>query len=138
MIDPLPQLFVNVVTHSEGDRRRQKQMHQRDEQARWFNIRRDHSHTRQDLFIYDRFIQLCDPNKTGHTGTKRHYPSFVSFVGDTSAGKSTLVRAMLLMGIANPARYTTPMDELDCHNESALENLVSAMDQRTKNGPVTR
>lgn len=138
MIDPLPQLFVNVVTHSEGDRRKQKQMHQRDEQARWFNIRRDPSHTRQDLFIYDRFIQLCDPNKTGNTGTKRHYPSFVSFVGDTSAGKSTLVRAMLLMGIANPARYTAPVDDLDCHNESALENLVSAMDHRTRDGPVTR
>lgn len=137
-IDPLPQLFVDVVTHSEGDRHKQKQMHQRDEQARWFNIRRDHSIGRQDLFIHDRFIQLCDPNKTGNTDTKRHYPSFVSFVGDTSVGKSTLVRAMLLMGIANPSRYIAPSEELDPHNEGALKNLVAAMDRRTKDGPVTR
>ena len=69
-------------------------MHQRDEQARWFHIRRDHFHGRPDLFIYDRFIQLCDPTKSGNTDTKRHYPSFVSFVGDTSVGKSTLVKVL--------------------------------------------
>ncbi|OIW34180.1 hypothetical protein CONLIGDRAFT_677892 [Coniochaeta ligniaria NRRL 30616] len=137
-IDPLPQLFVDVVTHSEGDRHKQKQMHQRDEQARWFNIRRDHFQGRPDLFIYDRFIQLCDPTKSGNTDTKRHYPSFVSFVGDTSVGKSTLVRSMLLMGIANPTRYIAPSDDLDPYDEGALKNLVAAMDQRTKDGPVTR
>lgn len=137
-IDPLPQLFVDVVTHSEGDRHKQKQMHQRDEQARWFNIRRDHFHGRPDLFIYDRFIQLCDPTKSGNTDTKRHYPSFVSFVGDTSVGKSTLVRSMLLMGIANPTRYIAPSDDLEPYDEAALKNLVAAMDQRTRDGPVTR
>jgi hypothetical protein len=113
-------------------------MHQRDEQARWFNIRRDHYHGRPDLFIYDRFIQLCDPNKSGNTDTKRHYPSFVSFVGDTSVGKSTLVRSMLLMGIANPARYTASGADADHHEEGALNNLVTAMSQRTNDGPVTR
>ncbi|KAJ9144763.1 hypothetical protein NKR19_g6375 [Coniochaeta hoffmannii] len=137
-IDPLPQLFVDVVTHSEGDRHKQKQMHQRDEQARWFNIRRDHFHGRPDLFIYDRFIQLCDPTRSGNTDTKRHYPSFVSFVGDTSVGKSTLVRSMLLMGIANPTRYIAADDDLDPCDETALKNLVAAMDQRTSDGPVTR
>lgn len=137
-IDPLPQLFVDVVTHSEGDRHKQKQMHQRDEQARWFNIRRDHFQGRPDLFIYDRFIQLCDPMKSGNTGTKRHYPSFVSFVGDTSVGKSTLVRSMLLMGIANPTRYIAPSDDLDPYDDSALNNLVAAMDKGSKDGPVTR
>lgn len=89
---------------------------------------------------YDRFIQLCDPNKTGNQETKRHYPSFVSFVGGTSVGKSTLVRAMLLMGIINPSQLPTGVDggTDEFANVEQLANFATTMEERSQEGPVTR
>jgi hypothetical protein len=139
MVDPLSQLFVEAITHSEANPEKQKKMHQRDEQARWFNMRRDQAIGRPELYVYDRFIQLCDPTKSGNRATKRHYPSFVSFVGDTSVGKSTLVRAMLLMGIANTSRFLPSENgRVASHNDDVLVDLVKAVNERGKNGPVTR
>jgi hypothetical protein len=140
MVEWLPQLMVEAITHSEANPEKQKKMHQRDEQARWFNMRRDHAIGRPDLYVYDRFIQLCDPSISGNRATERHYPSFVSFVGDTSVGKSTLVRAMLLMGIANTSRFLPSKNgRVSVNDESkVLHDLVAAMEKRTKNGPVTR
>jgi len=130
MIHPLPQLFVEAVTRKETDPAKQKRMHQRDELARWFNIKRDHPLSgRPDLHVYDRFAQLCDPNLSGNQDNQRHYPSFVSFVGDTSVGKSTLVRAMLLMGIISPGHVS---------NEDSLTNFAAAIGQRSEDGPVTK
>jgi hypothetical protein len=139
MVDPLSQLFVEAITHSEANPEKQKKMHQRNEQARWFNMRRDHTIGKPELYVYDRFIQLCDPSKSGNTATKRHYPSFVSFVGDTSVGKSTLVRAMLLMGIANTSRFPPSENgRVAAQNDDELVDLVNAMNERGKDGPVTR
>ena len=152
-IDPLPQLFVEAVTYKETDPDKQKRMHQRDELARWFNIRRDNLLAgRPDLYVYDRFTQLCDPNLSGNQETRRHYPSFVSFVGDTSVGKSTLVRAMLLMGIINPSllvaappstdaeggRGDASGEEEDVPNDQSLVDFVAAMGKRSDDGPVTK
>jgi hypothetical protein len=139
MLDPLSQLFVEAITYSEINTEKQKKMHQRDEQARWFNMRRDHTMGRPDLYIYDRFIQLCDPSKSGNRETKHHYPSFVSFVGDTSVGKSTLVRAMLLMGITNTSQFLpSGSGRTSPDKQGALDDLVTAMEKKTKDGPVTR
>jgi len=140
MVEWLPQLMVDAITHSEPNPEKQKKMHQRDEQARWFNMRQDHATGRPDLYVYDRFIQLCDPSISGNRATERHYPSFVSFVGDTCVGKSTLVRAMLLMGIANTSRFLPSENShvsADDENKVLLD-LVTAIETRAKNGPVTR
>jgi hypothetical protein len=138
-VDPLSQLFVETITHSEADPEKQQKMHQRDEQARWFNMRRDHTIGKPELCVYDRFIQLCDPTKSGNRSTKHHYPSFVSFVGDTSVGKSTLVRAMLLMGIVNTSQFLPSGNgSLITHSDDDLDDLVKAMKERGKDGPVTR
>jgi hypothetical protein len=139
MVDPLSQLLVEAITHSEANPQKQKKMHQRDEEARWFNMRRDHTIGKPELYVYDRFIQLCDPSRSGNRATKRHYPSFVSFVGDTSAGKSTLVRAMLLMGIVKSSPFLSSENGRGAaQNDEALVDVVKRMNERGNDGPVTR
>ena len=139
MVDPISQLLVEAITHSESNPEKQRQMHKRDEGARWFNMRRDHTIGRPELYVYDRFIQLCDPLRSGNRATKRHYPSFVSFVGDTSVGKSTLVRAMLLMGIANSSKFhPSENGSTNPRNDDILVDLVNRMSEKGKDGPVTR
>jgi hypothetical protein len=134
MVDPLAQLFVKAVTHSEFDPEIQRILVKRDETARWFNLRRDHATENAELYVFDRFNQLCGPSRSGNRTTNLHYPSFVSFVGDTSVGKSTLVRAMLLMGITN----TFNNDHSASQNDDALHDLVKAMKERWNDWPVTR
>jgi hypothetical protein len=134
MVDPLPQLFVKVVTHSEADTQKLRQLHEQDENARWFKIRRDEA-GRPDLYVYDTFIQECDRSRSGNRETIHDYPSFVSFIGDTTVGKSTLVRAMLVMGrlySLGPLSADQLLPE-----ESAIDELRK-ISEEGKYGPVTR
>jgi len=95
------QLFSRVVMHSEvGERLRQ--LHERDRAARWFNIRHDGGNP--TLYVHNRFGKLCDPSRSGNIATVNQYPSFVSFIGKSGVGKSTLVRAMMLLGAINESR----------------------------------
>jgi len=134
MVDPLPQLFVKVVTHSEANTQKLRQLHEQDENARWFKIRRDEA-GRPDLYIYDRFIQECDRSRSGNRETIHDYPSFVSFIGDTSVGKSTLVRAMLVVGrLYSPSPLSA---DPFLPEESAIDELRK-ISEEGKYGPVTR
>jgi hypothetical protein len=100
MVDPFASLFVEAVTHSERDEERLRQLHESDKVSRWFSVKIDNKEDESpELWLYDRFIRLCDPNRTGNRATENHYPTFVSFIGNTSVGKSTIVRAMLLLGL---------------------------------------
>jgi hypothetical protein len=134
MVDPLAQLFVRAVTHSEESTVKLKELHEENELARWFKIRRDHV-GRPELFIYDRFIQLCDPLRSGNKTTANHYPSFVSFIGDTSVGKSTLLRAMLLMGHVNSSEVLLADERIP--NEARIDKLLEILEKKSF-GPVTR
>jgi hypothetical protein len=134
MADPLPELFVKVITHSEADTQKLRQLHEQDENARWLKIRRDND-GRLDLFIYDRFMQECDRSQSGNRKTTYHYPSFVSFIGDTSVGKSTLVRAMLVLG----RLYSLSSSSTDqsFSDEAAIDELRMIKEEGIY-GPVTR
>jgi hypothetical protein len=134
MVDPLPQLFVKVVTHSEADTQRLREMHEQDENARWFKIRRDDVE-RPDLYVYDTFIQECDRSWSGNKETIYDHPNFVSFIGDTTVGKSTLVRAMLLMGQLYSLGHLLADQSLP--EQSAIDELTKIL-KEGKYGPVTR
>jgi hypothetical protein len=97
MANPFPSLFVEAVMHSESNEQTLQRLHEKDKLARWFSVKMDEECP--ELWLYDRFIRLCDPGRTGNRDTENHYPTFVSFIGNTSAGKSTIVRAMLLLGL---------------------------------------
>lgn len=108
MADPFPTLFVEAVTHSEKEESKLRALHGKDKFARWFSVNVEKEGPQ--LWLYDRFIRLCDPSRTGNRDTENHYPTFVSFIGNTSAGKSTIVRAMLLLGLLDPPTNTQNLD----------------------------
>jgi hypothetical protein len=97
--NPFPSLFVEAVIHSERNESTLQDLHERDKLARWFSVKTNAEGP--ELWLYDRFVRLCDPDRTGNHDTENQYPTFVSFIGNTSAGKSTIVRAMLLLGLLN-------------------------------------
>ncbi|KAK0631489.1 hypothetical protein B0T14DRAFT_559283 [Immersiella caudata] len=145
MLNPVAQIIIEAVTHSETDESRQQRLHELDRNARWFNVRRHppafstpRNFTGQGapiLQAYDRFRHLCDPNLSGNVETTKHFPRFVSFIGDTCAGKSTLVRAMITMGLASNAEVISGGD---ISTEADVAQLVAAMKRRTTEWPVTR
>lgn len=107
--DPVPSLFVDAVTHSEKSEQRLQALHSADKFARWFSVKKDADADSNELLLYDRFTRLCDPGRSGNRGSEHVYPTFCSFIGNTSVGKSTIVRAMLLLGLL---KRHGPDDEL--------------------------
>lgn len=110
------------------------ELHEQDQICRWFNIRRDLTGKPQ-LNIYDRFSQLFDPLRSGNRQTLDQYPSFVSFIGHTSVGKSTLLKAMLLIGLINSSGILT--NSKGTQDEVQIANLARILESG-KYGPVTR
>ena len=87
------------------------------------------------LCVSDRFRQLCDPGISENRWTSSLHPSFVAFIGDTGTGKSTLVRAMILMGQVNASGLHSPQNEVPERNTtSELRGFLV----RGIHGPVTR
>lgn len=95
LVDHKVRLFSTIVNRSESEQKL-RQLYERDRAARWFNIR--HNGEISTLHVYDRFGSLCDPNRSGNVATVDQYPSIVSVIGKSGVGKSTLVRAMILLG----------------------------------------
>jgi patatin-like phospholipase/acyl hydrolase len=98
-VEPKAKLFSHTVIHSESKSEMLRRLHDDDKLARWFNIRHDDNHPK--LCVYDRFGKLCDPSRSGNIATINQYPGFVSFIGKSGVGKSTLVKAMVLLGAIN-------------------------------------
>ncbi|KAL2065945.1 hypothetical protein VTL71DRAFT_3615 [Oculimacula yallundae] len=94
----LKKLYVDAVTYSEKSQVLQDQLHEDDRAAQWFTIKSNPSGNSPRIQVTDRFRKLCSPGILPNEYSSKQYPGFVSFVGDTGTGKSTLLRAMVLMG----------------------------------------
>lgn len=127
---------MSAVTYSEPDPAKQRDLHNEDRIAQWFVVKLDTPEREQArLCVSDRFRQLCDPGISGNRWTSNLYPSFVSFIGDTGTGKSTLVRAMILMGQVTASGLHSPTDELpENHTVRELRSFLATR----MHGPVTR
>lgn len=145
-LDPVSDLFVDLVTYSEPDEERHRELHLRDEASRWFQVVQRDFGTGPAPYIQvtDRFRQLCNPGMLNHMSVAPQYPGFVSFIGETSAGKSTLIKAMLLMG---HLYFTGDEVESDLTQESHKDNdaeLEQRVEQLVRDAsssgrfPVTR
>ncbi|KAK1750124.1 hypothetical protein QBC47DRAFT_407352 [Echria macrotheca] len=102
--------------------------------ARWFSVNRTPNPNTENgeeahLWLYDRFTRLCDPNRTGNRETQNIFPTFVSFIGSTAAGKSTILRAILMLGL---------LDGIDLDNTEAVVNLVDQAREGTISMPVPK
>ena len=126
---------MNAVTYSEPDPTRQRDLHNEDRVAQWFVVKLGTQEGEQArLYVSDRFRQLCNPGISGSRWSSSVYPSFVSFIGDTGTGKSTLVRAMILMGQVNASGLPSPGDKLPENKIDKFRAVIAA----GIHGPVTR
>ncbi|KAJ4391044.1 hypothetical protein N0V93_004658 [Gnomoniopsis smithogilvyi] len=73
--------------------------HQVDEDTTWFGVSRDSSNQPM-LHDYGRFATLVSESQTQEPGNR--YPQLVSFIGQTGAGKSTIIK-MLIERLNNSA-----------------------------------
>lgn len=136
MIDQLPEIYVNAVTYSEADSHRQRLLHDGDRIAQWFVVKVGTPGREQArLCVSDRFRRLCNPGISENRWSSNQYPSFVSFIGDTGTGKSTLVRAMILMGQVNASGLHSPRGESP---EKDKVGEIKAVLAARIHGPVTR
>lgn len=128
-VDPLSDLFVDLVTYSEPNKDRHRDLHRQDAASRWFQVvYRDAGNgvlPSPFVQVTDRFRQLCNPSMLDDEFMVSQYPGFVSFIGDTSAGKSTLVKAMLLM-----AHIDFKGDHSKAGSRDGPDNISDAEDRR--------
>lgn len=89
---------MDAVMYSEKSQVLQDRLHEDDRAAQWFTIKSNPSGNSPRLQVTDRFRKLCSPGILPCEYSSKQYPGFVSFIGDTGTGKSTLLRAMVLMG----------------------------------------
>ncbi|THW57327.1 hypothetical protein D6D20_08067 [Aureobasidium pullulans] len=96
-----------------GEDERQK-LHCEDVLTSWFGVHREDS-ARPLLRDYGRFEglmastrQLAEENHS-YLDPSARYPSFVSFVGQTGAGKSSLIKLIIDLGAKTPALFDTPV-----------------------------
>lgn len=81
----------NILTPP-TDAGEQQQLHVDDEDTTWFGIARDDNN--QPIFQdYGRYATMMADSTTGNF--KLRYPQLISFIGQTGAGKSTLVKMLI-------------------------------------------
>jgi hypothetical protein len=132
----LHDVFIRVIMYSEANDNKQKRLHDFDRKAEWFrvNLATMESQDADPLLqISDRFRALCKPGKQENKWNSAQYPSFVSFVGDTGVGKSTLVNAMITIGRIENIKKSNG-DTLVNLPRPQLDQIVHARSY----GPVTR
>ena len=138
-VDALQDAFIQIIMHSEANDEKQKLLHRQDRKAEWFRVnlaRPDVANDLPLLQISARFRKECKANQDRTSHDHSLFPSLVSFVGDTGAGKSTLVNAMITIGRIEDLKRKHAMKSINSFRlpKSSLENILSARSY----GPVTR
>lgn len=95
------QLRINEILQSETNKEKQQLLHEQDKKARWFIA----GSTRSDgsygiLYVSDRFEFLTTRGDMQSQSTLEQFPSLISFIGETGAGKSTLIRALIKLAVS--------------------------------------
>lgn len=107
-------LRVNDILQSETNKEKQQMLHEQDKRARWFiagSTRNDGSYGM--LFVTDRFEFLTTRGDIQTQSTLQQFPSLISFIGETGAGKSTLIRALIKMSVKERNEYVeTPVTRI--------------------------
>jgi hypothetical protein len=91
--DPRLSKIIEQTLEADMDEQTQTRLHFQDESTTWFGINSDEDD--EDLVFqdYGRFADLIA--EMASRKRQRRYPGLVSFVGQTGAGKSTLVRLLI-------------------------------------------
>ncbi|CAD0030529.1 unnamed protein product, partial [Aureobasidium pullulans] len=105
---------TQAVFNPNIDEDERQKLHCEDVLTSWFGVHREDS-ARPLLRDYGRFEglmastrQLAEDNHS-YLDPSARYPSFVSFVGQTGAGKSSLIKLIIDLGAKTPALFDTPV-----------------------------
>ncbi|KAH8667562.1 hypothetical protein BGZ60DRAFT_564753 [Tricladium varicosporioides] len=112
----------------------QQELHRGDEDTTWFGIARDSANLPifQD---YERYASIMTQSRTTEVNVR--YPQLVSFIGQTGAGKSTLVKMLIdhqenSIEMANPtSRFSSPV------TGSINDNIPTSGDVHLYSDPAT-
>ena len=132
-IDFLHDVYMHAVINSESDPEKQQKLHRDDKSAQWFIVKLERGGA--TLSVSNRFRQLCSPGTAKNRWSSEQFPSLVSFIGDTGTGKSTLARAMMIMGEVNTSEVR------QCLNQASRADQIHKLRELFevgKHGPVTR
>lgn len=146
------QLRMAAVFAGEADPEKQQAQLRNDRTARWLSIDQGTTDPNADgtvagygtLFVTDRFETLVT-KPVGGAGRSKHdlFPSLVSFIGETGAGKSTLVKGLIQLApdIQKPELLETPVTR--CASTGSITapttegvNLYSDPTSATSQNPI--
>lgn len=124
---------IAQIIYSAEDYDEQQEYHNNNQRVEWFRIEQKGwtSGPEPVLRVSQRFDKIW---RAAYPIGKAQYPSLVSFMGNTGVGKSTLVRAMMMVGVIEGMRDSASANdgtELHWLNEDVV------IECRAK-GPVTR
>ncbi|THC94944.1 hypothetical protein EYZ11_005583 [Aspergillus tanneri] len=109
MTDPKLAKIIEQTLEIEVDEKTQAWMHMQDEDSSWFGTIRDED---DDMIFQDhgRYANLMAEMAEMSSRRKQlRYPSLVSFVGQTGAGKSTLVKLLIELQSASQQKRQVPV-----------------------------
>ncbi|OAP64799.1 hypothetical protein AYL99_00771 [Fonsecaea erecta] len=73
-----------------------RDLHDKDQDTRWFGVVKSTSGRKSEFYDFGRYGQVMMESRP--LGGAVRYPKLVSFIGDTYAGKSTIVKALVSHG----------------------------------------
>lgn len=111
----------------------QRKLHVEDEDTTWFGIERDESDNPvfQD---YSRFAELMLNSASGET---TRYPQLVSFIGQTGAGKSTLIKMLIEQQRVYKDRATAQLFPTPIPGSTRDDNVATSGDVHLYADPAT-
>lgn len=112
--------------------KQQAMLHVKDEDTSWFGASKDE----QDDMVfqdYGRYANLMAENSARQRAVR--YPAFVSFVGQTGAGKSTLIRLLIELYSSTDKRLQVPVVGSTKHSDTPTSGDVHLYcDPKTSDG----
>ncbi|ORY63334.1 acyl transferase/acyl hydrolase/lysophospholipase [Pseudomassariella vexata] len=137
---------VNNVLSPPTDDRVREQLYKADEVTSWFGVVRPEDNAPPVFQDYGRFEELMaktDPvrkkpsfmEQWAEVGRDRRTPSLVSFVGQTGAGKSTLVKLLIDFATEGSQHYSTPVVGPRGAYLPSSEDVHLYLDPRTTESP---
>ncbi|KAI9712097.1 MAG: hypothetical protein M1820_001806 [Bogoriella megaspora] len=122
-----------------------EKLHQDDEQTTWFGIERPHGGLPlfQDFGRYGDLIEntnegiknawepIANPTVRQSSTDSRRTPSLVSFVGQTGAGKSALIKLLIDLYVEYEEQYSTPVVESSSVTAPTSEDVHLYIEPRT-------
>ncbi|OAL40290.1 hypothetical protein AYO20_00026 [Fonsecaea nubica] len=89
-------LMIRSILEPPMDPQEIRTLHDKDQDSRWFGVVKSSDGRKSEFYDFGRYGQMMLDSRP--LGGAARYPKLVSFIGDTYAGKSTIVKALVSHG----------------------------------------